>query len=169
MVASFNRMEPTNPSKLYVNPKVNDAFQKSFWLEYFNRNQGFDDGISLEFSHNFQNLEEQEYMTIVKGLQIQINEPMLVIVTRLPMGFPWEKEERKLALYAKRIFLGSYETMEENKNGFKRENFPSPRDEVVLHIMKYITCDGRNSMVYSFHFKLLHQRRHFLSTYLKRT
>ena len=34
MVASFNRMEPTNPSKLYANPKVNDAFQKSNWLEY---------------------------------------------------------------------------------------------------------------------------------------
>ena len=88
MVASFNIMEPTNPSKLYANPKVNDAFQKSNWLEYFNRHQGFDDGISLEFAHNFQNLEEQEYMTIVKGLQIQSNEPVLMIVTRLPMGFP---------------------------------------------------------------------------------
>ena len=59
MVASFNRMEPTNPSKLYANPKVNETFQKSNFLEYFNRNQGFDDGISLEFLHNFQNLEEK--------------------------------------------------------------------------------------------------------------
>ena len=34
MVAIFNRMEPKNPSKLYANPKVNDTFQKSNWLEY---------------------------------------------------------------------------------------------------------------------------------------
>jgi hypothetical protein len=89
-------------------------------LGHLNRLKGFDDNISLEFAQNFHNLEGQEYSTTVKGLWIKFNEPILVSVTRLLVGFPWDKEETKLALYAKKYFLETYEKMEETKNGVKR-------------------------------------------------
>jgi hypothetical protein len=101
-------------------------------LGCLNRLKGFDNNISLEFEQNFHNLEEQKYSTIVKGLWIKFNEPILVSVTRLIFGFPWDKEERKLALYAKKYFLEIYEKLEETKNGVKRETLRSPWDEVTM-------------------------------------
>jgi hypothetical protein len=101
-------------------------------LGYLNRLKGFDDNISLEFAQNFHNLEEQEYSTTVKGLWIKFNEPILVSIKILLFGFPWDKDERKLALYAKKYFFETYENMEETKNGVKRETLPSPWDEVTM-------------------------------------
>jgi hypothetical protein len=101
-------------------------------LGYLNRLKGFDDNISLEFAQNFHNLEEQKYSTTIKVLWIKFNEPILVSVARLLFGFPWDKEERKLALYAKKYFLETYENMEETNNGVKRETLPSPWDEVTM-------------------------------------
>jgi len=52
--------------------------------------------------------------------------------------------------------------MEETKNGFEREILLSPWVEVALQFMKYITYEGKENMVYGFHFRLLHQLRNFL-------
>jgi hypothetical protein len=39
--------------------------------------------------------------------------------------------------------------------GVKNASLLVPWDEVSLHIIKYITCEGRHSLVLSYHFKLL--------------
>lgn len=97
---------------------------------------------------------------MLRGIQIQVNEPMLVWVTKLPSGLPREKEERQLASAAKKSFFKLYEKVEENKNGVKIESLPKPWDEIALHIIKYITCEGRNGVVHTYHFRMLHQLRH---------
>jgi len=55
----------------------------------------------------------------------------------------------------KSFFLHN-EKLDEEKNGIKREILPHPWKEVAYHIIKYITCEGRMSVVYAYHFRMLH-------------
>jgi hypothetical protein len=48
----------------------------------------------------------------------------------------------------------------EDKNGIKREIIPQPWPEVAYHIIKYISYEGRMSVVYAYHFILLDQLRY---------
>jgi len=52
-----------------------------------------------------------------------------------------------------------YEEPIEDKNGIRRESIPYPLNEVSYHILKYISCEGRLSIVYGYQFRLLHELR----------
>jgi hypothetical protein len=95
----------------------------------------------------------------MRGMEIQINEVVISKVSCLLVGPPWDKEDRQPATDAKKLFLLSYEELEENKNGVKRESLPGPWDEVAYHMLKYIICEGRLSMLYAYHFIFLHHLR----------
>jgi hypothetical protein len=55
---------------------------------------GFDNEIDLEFALNFQYIKEQEYVSTVRGLVIRVNEAFISKIYILPMGLPWDKEEK---------------------------------------------------------------------------
>jgi hypothetical protein len=129
-------------------------------LGYFERLRGYDDEVAIEFSQNFHNIQEQEYVTTIRGLVMRINEASINRVSSLPLGLPWDKEERKESINAKKAFFLPNEKPDEDKNDIKREILPHPWPEVAYHIIKYITCEGRMSVVYAYHFILLHQLRH---------
>ena len=76
------------------------------------------------------------------------------------MGLPWDKEERKLGQQAKKEFFPPEEEFSEDKNGVRRTSLLPLWSEVSLQIMKYITCEGRFSIVYGYHFRLLTELRH---------
>jgi hypothetical protein len=76
------------------------------------------------------------------------------------MGLPWDKEERKWSQQAKKEFFTPEEEFSEDKNGVRRTSLSPPWNEVSLQIMKYITCEGRFSIVYAYHFRLLTELRH---------
>jgi hypothetical protein len=80
---------------LHENPDIVEIFQRSDWLGYFDRLRGFDDEIYLEFSLNFQNVKDQEYITAITVLEIMVDKASINRVSNLPMGFSWDKEERK--------------------------------------------------------------------------
>jgi len=73
---------------------------------------------------------------------------------------PWDKEERKLGQKAKKEFFLPEEQFSEHKNGVQRASLQPFWSEVSLQIMKYITCEGRFSIVYGYHFRLLTELRH---------
>jgi len=54
------------------------------------------------------------------------------------------------------FFTTNEKPIEEN-NGVRREILPYPWDEVAYHILKYISYEGRLSVVYAYHFRLLHE------------
>jgi len=76
------------------------------------------------------------------------------------MGFPWEKDERKLSQQAKKEFFPPGEEFSEDKNGVRRTSLLPPWDEVSLQILRYITCEGRFSIIYGYQFRLLTELRH---------
>ena len=47
-----------------------------------------------------------------------------------------------------------------DKNGVKREFLLEPWPKVAYHFLRYITCDGRLSLVYAYNFIFLHHLRH---------
>jgi hypothetical protein len=55
-------------------------------------------GLPLSLQKKIQNLREQEYTTIFRGLQIQISENTLVCVVGILVGLTWNKEERRPTL-----------------------------------------------------------------------
>jgi hypothetical protein len=61
---------------------------------YFNIFQGHDDKVDLDFAFNFQNIRNQDYITIIKGMEIQLNEVVVTRVLGLPMSLSWVKEDR---------------------------------------------------------------------------
>ena len=94
---------------------------------------------------------------MVRGLVMRINEASISKVSSLPLVLPWDKKERQEAINAKKALFLPNENMDEEKNDIKRESLPQPWLEVDYHIIKCITCEGMMSVVYAYHFILLHQ------------
>ena len=47
----------------------------------------------------------------------------------------------------------------EDKNGVIRGRIPYPSNEVSYHLIEYISCEGRYSVVYGYHFRFLQELR----------
>lgn len=59
----------------------------------------------------------------------------------------------------KEFFLRE-EQFSEDKNGVQRASLHPFWSEASLQIMKYITCEGRFSVIYGYHFQLLTELKH---------
>lgn len=55
-----------------------------------------------------------------------------------------------------KIFFLLEERLVEDKNGVRRESLPYPWDEVSHNILKYISYEGRSSVVYAYQFWLFY-------------
>jgi hypothetical protein len=99
-------------------------FRKCKLVGYFERLRGYDDEVAMEFSLNFQNIQEQEYVVHNKGMIIRINE---AIHQQRYLVFPWVslgiKRRDKKPSMPKRTFFLPNEKPHEDKNGIKREIF----------------------------------------------
>ena len=93
-------------------------------------------------------------------LTLEVTPELISRVTGLPLGLPWSKEERSLGQATKKEFFLPEKHPVEDKSEVQRTNFPPLWSEVSFQIMKYITCEGRFSIVYNYHFKLLSELRH---------
>lgn len=84
MAIGFIRREPTIHSRLHDNLEVVTIFQKMGWMKFFDMINGYDDGIAIDFSRNYEETQEQEFVTQVKGMQIVVNEEVVSQATRIP-------------------------------------------------------------------------------------
>ena len=58
-------------------------------------------------------------------------------------------------------FTGPHDPqLDVTKQGCKRLSLPPPYPELVMHIIRYFTCEGRFSHLHAHHFKLLSCVRH---------
>jgi len=111
----------------------------------------------------------------IKGLIVDALEDTIVEVS----GSPRNEEEFPVkadAIAARDEFSTAEEHMECMSQGTKRLSLPQLWASCAVHIIKYLTCDGRQSMFYNVHFKLLSHLCHnivvnvpnFLYNFLKR-
>ena len=68
---------------------------------------------------------------------------------------------------AKRKFFLEGEEPIEDKNGVRRVTLPYPWSEVGYQLIKYISYEGRYSVVYGYHFRMLEEFRFGVETPVK--
>lgn len=160
MPRGFIRKEPLDSKKLWETPEVVDLFSRAHWMSFCDRIQGHDDEITEEFLRSLKPKSKTLAVVNIKGLTLKFTPQLISRVIDLLMGVPWDKEERKLGQKAKKEFFLPKEQYLEDKNGVRRTSLQSFWSEVSLQIMKYITCEGRFSIAYGYHFWLLIELRH---------
>ena len=160
MPGGFIRREPTDSSKLRENHEVVELFTRVQWIAFCDKLQGYDDEVAEEFLRALEAKSKTVATVKFRGLSLTLTPQYISQITELPMGLPWEKDERKLSQQAKKEFFPPGEEFFEDKNGVRRTSLSPPWDEVSLQILRYITCEGRFSIIYGYHFRLLTELRH---------
>lgn len=57
-------------------------------------------------------------------------------------------------------FLQGEEQLKKNGKGIDKSSLPWPWGDVALYIIKYITYEGRETIMFNYHFSLLNHLRH---------
>ena len=114
-----------------------------------------DDEIALEFTLTYDNVDAK-----VRGLKFQADELTITRVSRLPqIGERWFERWVPIKSLID-MFLEPGELLEGTYKGIRRNSLPILWAKVVLCICKFITCEGRFSLVFANHFKILNHLRH---------
>lgn len=115
----------------------------------------FNEEIVREFTSILSDGEAQ-----VKGLRVVVTEEWIAEVTGLPTNgenYP----ESKDACSAREEFTRQGDPpLVIDIWGARRESLPPEWRAVELYVLKYLTCEGRFSCLYLYHFKLLSHLRH---------
>ena len=71
-------------------------------MGFLEKLKGYDDDLALEFTINLRNPNEQEFVTTVRGLKMNLNESDINMITILPTRVHQEKESRHEEMSAKK-------------------------------------------------------------------
>ena len=119
MTMGFVKREPTNHHKLFRNPEVIGILYKLGWIDYFQKLNRFNEEVAMEFATNMKKENDEKSIMEVIGLKINLTEETLILVTWIPKGKRWDKDERESIERDKNTFFKLYETYKEDKNGIK--------------------------------------------------
>ena len=120
MPGGFIRKEPSDSNKLRETPEVVDLFSRANWMIFCDKIQGHDDEIIEEFLRSLKPKLKTLATVNFRGLTLKLTPQLISRVTDLPLGIPWDKEERKLGQKAKKEFFLPDEQFSEDKNGVQR-------------------------------------------------
>lgn len=144
-------------SRIHLHPPTVDIFKRHHYLGFFKLLKGYDDDITYETSMALNPQSRTSATTMVRTTSITINPKGISRVKTLPLGVQQRKEEKASNTLTKTNFFTKYEKPIEDKNLVRRDNLSYPWDEVAYHILKFISCEGRLSVVYGYQFKMLHE------------
>ena len=121
------------------------------WIAFFEKFDGSCEEVALEFAHSFDG-----EMATVGNLTIRISEYIIAHVTGLPqIGERYLKtnhfKDKSWASFISRSRVAAVNW----KKGIPRSWLIHPWDELAYLIQKFITCEGRFSIIYLYHIKLL--------------
>lgn len=158
------RKEPTNSTRLHEHPQVVAIFTRENWMPFFEKFRGFDEEVAQEFTLSLVPHSRTHATINFRGISMEMTPEFIIRVTTLPLGLPWSKDEKPIGKFANKTFFQNNEHLVEDKNGIIRTSIPYPWDEVSYQIIKYISCEGRYSIVYCYNFRLLHELRYGMDT-----
>ena len=141
--------------RIHQHPPVLEIFTRHNWMGYFEKLRGYDDEVARDFSLSIITLTRTHVTLVVRGPSIEFSTELISKITTLPVGVRWRKEDKGNSQTAKRKFFLLGEKHIEHKNGVRRTSLPYPWNEVSFHLIKYISCEVRFSVVYGYHFRVL--------------
>lgn len=71
-------------------------FSRGHWMSFCDKIQGHNDEITEEFLRALKAKSKTLVVVNIRGLTFRLPPQLISRVTNLPMGVPWDKEERKL-------------------------------------------------------------------------
>lgn len=155
MGGAVARHEPYSMDALLNFPESYQIFRDFKWIEYFQKVEGLDEVVEIEFSQKLNNNQ-----TWVRGLQFELTEEVISQVNTFPLeGWKWFNRKINDPSF-KEYFLEGEEKLEEKGRGINRLSLPHPWVDVTLGLIKYITFEGRSMIVFNYHFPLLDQIWH---------
>jgi hypothetical protein len=138
------------PTLLQVTEHAREILHHLGWTEYFNRLQGYDTDITIEF---FQKLQGETSM--VRDIRIPVTQEIVAEVTGLPnTGIQWSGRYTMLK-EAVESFVDPGEELDKKGKGLNPNTLSEPWKELAGVIQRYITCDGRYDVIHPRHLKLL--------------
>jgi hypothetical protein len=153
-----SRYEPKKFDPLEIHKDCIQILEQNQWISFFEKFDGYYEEVALEFAHSF----DGERATI-GNLTIRISEDIIAQVTGLPQtGERYFKtkyfKDKSWASFVSRSRVATVNW----KKGIPRSWLIHPWDELAYLIQKFITCEGRFSIIYLYHIKLL---QHLKSDY----
>ena len=74
-----------------------ELFTRAQWMPFCDKLQGYDDEVAEEFLQALKPKSQTLATVSFRGLSLQLTPEHISRITELPMGLPWDKEERKLS------------------------------------------------------------------------
>jgi hypothetical protein len=125
------------PTLLQVTEQAREILHCLGWTKYFNRLQGYDTNITLEF---FQNLQGE--ISMVRDIRIPVTLEIIAEVTGLPnSGIQWIGKYTMLK-EAVESFVDPGEELDKKGKGLNPNTLNEPWKELAGVIQRYITYDG---------------------------
>jgi hypothetical protein len=125
-------------------------FKDAGWFEFFTTFQGHDEQVSMIFAQNFDGFE-----VVIGKLLMMVTEHSIARACKLPIGGErWWKKEHVVMEFVNQFLLPE----KHNPNWKKGVPHSWIRKEwhiALIIIHRYITCEGRFSLVYIYHIRLL--------------
>jgi hypothetical protein len=130
------------PTLLRVIEQKREILHHLGWTEYFNRLQGDDTNVTLEF---FQNLQGE--ISTVQGIRIPVTLEIIAEVTGLSnTGIQWTRKYTKLKEVVE-SFTEPGEELDKKGKGLNPSTLNEPWKELAGIVQQYITYDGRYDLI----------------------
>ena len=155
MGGNLQRREPVEHIVLLLDVEVVRRFNACGWLGYCLSLIAYDEEAAIEFTRTFNKGEAS-----IWGLTIVATEEHITKVIGLPTvgeHYPRSHDTRSVGAQFTRPHDPQLDV---TKQGCKRLSLPPPYPKLLMHIIRYFTCEGRFSHLHAHHFKLLSCVRH---------
>jgi len=150
------RSEPLDTIEVYKYNGVVEIFTRAVWMGYFEKLQGFDESVALEFA-----LTLQEGEATVRGIKIPITTEILARVTGLEEeGEAWFERRKPFASLREEFVHGTREILIGDNKGIQRGSLEEPWRHVAFIIQKFLTYEGRFELLFGYHLRLSIHLRH---------
>lgn len=137
------------PKKLIIGNEQSKGYMvlnQASWLQFLHKFSGYNLEVTRQFASTFDGNKAQ-----VGNLVFSISEEYISQVTELPQtGERWFKkqpmDEKSWTPYirkSRKVYTWV--------NGVSRNWLKSPWDKIVYLIQKYVTCEGRYSLIFLYH------------------
>jgi hypothetical protein len=147
------RYEPSSYADLFSIPEFSQCrgvFLRTGWGPFVSHLQGYDDGISMQFSLSFDGKTAR-----MGPLTFRVSEESIFAATKLPrVGDRWFKNHQLLRSSYKRFFKPEFQNILGAK-GYSKEWIKEELINPLIVITRLITCEGRYSTFKACHFILL--------------
>ena len=144
----INRAEPSDLTWVQKLPDCAEIFQQAGWLSFFKKIDGFNSQVSCKFAKGL-----KEDMIMMDALKFKLNVELISEATEIRNeGEHWFKKS-PFEFDSQRYLLPN--VIPNWSKGIPIQNFRKEWIEPLRILQSYVTCEGRYSFVFKYHFRFL--------------